>query len=538
MTPIEIFFENNSIKPTNTHNNTYTLEKDNYQTLFRILHINKSHIPGDNNSYRIQIKFQHIKEFIDNNILLIGYSEEFNCFIVVDPNSVLNKRFKSNSSINFQLSFLDLISTFQIIYPKHNDNNSPLYLNSNILIQFLQFHNNKKPTSFANYENILDDFYEEIVFKVVNNDVPKIQPYSRSLEYISQFSKDSKYVLSHLENNLFRRGIRNKHNTILPIEIFTLLSTEHKKLALSSNYLGQDNFNLIHSILKSVNSTDFFLINKSSIKFRNKIEFYNLCISNYLRYSKDNISTGNDIDNHLSNLLPTYKDKFEIWNTVYYRFKKRILAGKYKKEFYFYDSYDNSILDISTSHNGYNNYLEEKVIDGKHICDIYFAIQSMYSFSNVYLFYKHLNRILHSKNLKYHQGYCYTTVISNKYDEIVLRKIDDLLSSLAENKIEFKKDFIEIMNRSKLFNYLITVFETETTDDSINIYFELEYNEQFPFDHGGILCRSKNESIGLFPLLFYQTLYNLNLPIYFVSQRNIYYLSNKSSKPVIKSISL
>jgi hypothetical protein len=124
MTPIDIFFENNSIKPTSTQNNTYTLEKDNYQTLFRILHINKSHIPGDNNSYRIQIKFQHIKEFIDNNVLLIGYSEEFNGFIVVDPNSVLNKRFKSNSSINFQLSFLDLISTFQIIYPKHNDNSS------------------------------------------------------------------------------------------------------------------------------------------------------------------------------------------------------------------------------------------------------------------------------------------------------------------------------------------------------------------------------------------------------------------------------
>jgi len=162
----------------------------------------------------------------------------------------------------------------------------------------------------------------------------------------------------------------------------------------------------------------------------------------------------------------------------------------------------------------------------------------MYSFANVCLFYKHLNRVLHAKNLKYFRGYLVDKIVPNKYDDIIVRKIDDLFRNLTDNKIEFSADSVNFLKKSILYEYLESVFKVHNSEAEYSIFFDLEYNESYPFDHGGLICRINDERIGLFPLLFYETLYDLSLPVYFISQRFIYFLSNKSSKPVLKYISL
>ena len=531
-------FSEKKISIYNYQKNIYQHDWNGYKTYFRILNLQDSHIPEDIDTLRIQVRKEHVSDFINQNIILVAYSKIDQVFIVVDPNSLVNKHFKTNSSINFSNSHVKLVPIFKIINPIISVYNSPLYLEQSVFLELLDFINYCRPASFAHLENIFDNFYKNVIFKITNCNIPKIQTYSRNLEYISTFVKSNKFVLSHLENNIFKKGLRNKFNAILPVEIFMLLKQEHKNLIITPNYIGFDNFTILLAILKSANSSNFFLISNSSISFRNKIDFYNISIAKFLNFVKDQCATGNDIDKHLSIILPTYTDRFDSWNSHFYRFKKRILAGKFKNENYFYDSYNSKIKDISESYSGYINYLEDKVKIYTHICDIYSQIYHMYNFANVYFFYKHLNRVLHAKNLGYFRGYLVDRISPNKYDDIIVRKIDDLFRSLSDNKIEFSIDSLIFLKKSKLFAYLESVFKVQQTDANLSIIFDLEYNEAYPFDHGGLICRINDERIGLFPLLFYESLYYQSLPVYFISQRFIYFLSNKSSKPVLKYISL
>ena len=382
---VVLFPNDQKISIYNLQKNIYQYDFNGFKTHFRVLNLQDSHIPGDPDTLRIQVRKEHLNDFINHNIILVAYSKTDQVFIVVDPNSLINKHFKTNSSINFSKSHVKLVSFFRIINPKINETNSPLYLEPPVFIELLSFINSCRPSSFAHLENIFDNFYKNIILSINNHNINKIQNYSRDLEYLSTFVNSNKFVLSHLENNIFKKGLRNKFNAILPAEIFTLLNQEHKNLIITPNYIGFDNFTILLTILKSANSSDFFLISNSSIRFRNKIDYYNVSTAKFLNFTKDQCATGNDIDKYLSRILPTYRDNFESWNTQYYRFKKRILAGKFKKDNYFYDSYNTQIQDISASYSGYNNYLEDKVKTNIHIYEIYSNIFILVDF--FYFFY-------------------------------------------------------------------------------------------------------------------------------------------------------
>lgn len=527
-----------NIIPVNENKSIYKLNSSNSILQFRILNIQEPHIPGNNQSQRVQIRKDHITEFIDKGIFIVGYSKKDQVFMVIDSALLLNKKFRTQSSINFPKSLLSITKEFQMILPMNSTGFSHLFILNKNFENYINYCSIKGYTNFTQLESLTNAFYRLEITRIFNENQPNIPHYLSNLNYLRNFSKNKEFIISHLEGTLFAQGIRNKFNLILPSNLFELLSIEHKQLVLSPSYIGKHNFTVIKDLIQSTNATNFFQLGSNTIELKNKLEYYNQQTASFLKLSKDNISTGSDIDNYLGSLLPNYKEKFEVWNSNFQRFAKRILAGKQIRENFFYDTYDQNVIDISSDFTGYQAYLDYHVNSSGHIMDLYNPIFAMYKHANISLFYKHLNRVLIGKNIIYYRGHICKYINSNKYDDIISRKIEDLLTNIDTDIISLPSDLVSKLSNSKLYQYLLSTFYTTNSEDNQTIQFELSYSESFPFEHGGIIFKGRNEKIGLFPLIFYEVIYKISLPIYFISNRHIYFLSNKSSKPVLKSTKL